>query len=218
MEWCAGRSGSRWDVHICCWVASQLLREARLPLGHGALHGPDYHLVAVSGVPPHCCIFSTVSLPHLHTRRSRRGRTRRCKRRHFSPDRRLTQGTSPRYQCPVAQVKAGQDQAFWEDKGWIDKQDPRGWFQWYCRFYQGKDGTRGCLTVACAAFARCCHCPLTGAAVAAAAAAHRCLPTATTHVPTGRRTADDARQISRWKGVVGDKGRWVRALCNKIVA
>ncbi|KAI7837977.1 hypothetical protein COHA_008280, partial [Chlorella ohadii] len=26
-------------------------------------------------------------------------------------------------------VKAGQDQAFWEDKGWIDKQDPRGWFQ-----------------------------------------------------------------------------------------
>jgi len=30
----------------------------------------------------------------------------------------------------LLQVKAGQDQAFWEDKGWIDKQDPRGWFQW----------------------------------------------------------------------------------------
>ena len=28
-------------------------------------------------------------------------------------------------------VKAGQDQAFWEDKGWIHEQDPRGWFQWY---------------------------------------------------------------------------------------
>ena len=21
---------------------------------------------------------------------------------------------------------------------WIDKQDPYGWFQWYCRFYQGR--------------------------------------------------------------------------------
>ena len=30
-------------------------------------------------------------------------------------------------------VKAGQDQAFWERKGWIHKQDPRGWFQWYTR-------------------------------------------------------------------------------------
>ena len=33
----------------------------------------------------------------------------------------------------------------------------------------------------------------------------------------GRRTEDDARQISRWKGVVGDKGRWVRALVNKVI-
>jgi hypothetical protein len=29
-----------------------------------------------------------------------------------------------------AGVKAGQDQAFWEAHGWIDPQDPRGWFQW----------------------------------------------------------------------------------------
>lgn len=27
-------------------------------------------------------------------------------------------------------VKAGQDQAFWEAKGWIDERDPRGWFHW----------------------------------------------------------------------------------------
>ncbi len=67
-------------------------------------------------------------------------------------------------------VKAGQDQAFWEQHGWIKPQDPRGWFQWYCRFYQG------------------------------------------------RRTDDDARQISRWSGVAGAKGRWKRALLNKIVA
>ena len=59
---------------------------------------------------------------------------------------------------------------FWEQHGWIDPQDPRGWFQWYCRFY------------------------------------------------LGRRTKDDARQISRWAGVAGAKGRWKRALLNKIVA
>lgn len=34
---------------------------------------------------------------------------------------------------------------------------------------------------------------------------------------SGRRSKDDERQISRWKGVVGDKGRWVRALVNKIL-
>ena len=35
-------------------------------------------------------------------------------------------------------VVAGTNQAFWEEKGWIEKQDPRGWFQWYCRFYKGR--------------------------------------------------------------------------------
>jgi hypothetical protein len=66
-------------------------------------------------------------------------------------------------------VNAGQDQAYWEEKGWIIPQDPRGWFQWYCRFYEG------------------------------------------------RRTADDARQISRWVGVAGGKGRWKTNLCKKCV-
>jgi len=68
------------------------------------------------------------------------------------------------------QVKAGQDQHYWEEHGWINEQDPRGWFQWYCRFY------------------------------------------------LGRRTADDARQISRWTGVGGEKGRWKNNLLNKIVS
>ena len=39
---------------------------------------------------------------------------------------------SRRYNIPTNKygVKAGQDQAFWEEKGWIDKRDPRGWFHW----------------------------------------------------------------------------------------
>lgn len=66
-------------------------------------------------------------------------------------------------------VNAGTNQVAWETAGWIKPQDPRGWFQWYCRFY------------------------------------------------CGRRSEDDARQISRWNGVTGAKGRWKRALLNKIV-
>lgn len=26
----------------------------------------------------------------------------------------------------------------WQDKGWIHEADPRGWFQWYCRYYYGR--------------------------------------------------------------------------------
>jgi hypothetical protein len=39
---------------------------------------------------------------------------------------------SRRYNVPTNKfgVKAGQDQAFWEQHGWINAQDPRGWFQW----------------------------------------------------------------------------------------
>ena len=50
-------------------------------------------------------------------------------------------------------VNASQSRGTWWRKGWIHPQDPRGWFQWYCRYYMG------------------------------------------------RRSADDARQVRRWRAI-----------------
>jgi len=48
--------------------------------------------------------------------------------------------TSPKYNKKVNKykVKCGSDLEDWEKSGWMDKQDPYGWFQWYCRFYMGR--------------------------------------------------------------------------------
>ena len=35
-------------------------------------------------------------------------------------------------------IKAGLSREHWIEKGWIFKEDPLGWFQWYCRFKNGR--------------------------------------------------------------------------------
>ena len=48
--------------------------------------------------------------------------------------------TSQKYDKKINKygVKCGSSLEDWEGSGWIDKQDPYGWFQWYCRFYKGR--------------------------------------------------------------------------------
>ncbi len=44
----------------------------------------------------------------------------------------------PNKELNFYKVNASQPLGVWQAKGWINPEDPKGWFLWYCRYYMGR--------------------------------------------------------------------------------
>lgn len=37
-------------------------------------------------------------------------------------------------------IRSGMDYRYWKDMGWMHKDDPYGWFEWWCKYDMGRRG------------------------------------------------------------------------------